>query len=51
MLWVYVAAAAGIVVLFRLVVAIRGAAERVVARTEERLENHELRSRLERFTS
>jgi hypothetical protein len=50
MVWMYLAAAAGVVVLLRLLVGVVTAAERVAAEAEERHENRQLRERLDRFT-
>jgi len=48
--WIYLAAAAGVVVLLRLVLGVVTAAERASVRREEARVNRELRERLARFT-
>lgn len=48
--WLYLAAAAGVLLLVRIVFALVTASERVVARAEERRENQSLRERLDQFT-
>jgi hypothetical protein len=50
MVWMYLAAAAGVVVLLKLLLGVVSATERVAAEVERKLENRDLRERLDRFT-
>ena len=50
MMWVYLAAAAGVLILLRIVFAIVAASERVAAKAEKREANRGLRERLDQFT-
>jgi hypothetical protein len=48
--WIYLAAAAGVLVLFRILFALLTASERIARTAEEKLENAALRERLDQFT-
>ena len=50
MMWVYLVAAAGVLILLRIVFAIVAASERVAAKAEKREANRGLRERLDQFT-
>ena len=50
MMWVYLAAAAGVLILLKVVFAILTASERVASKAEKREANRGLRERLDQFT-
>jgi hypothetical protein len=51
MVWVYLAAVAGVLVLLRFLVAVVGATERIADGSAEKGRNRALRERLERYTA
>jgi hypothetical protein len=51
MVWVYLAAVAGVLVLLRLLVAVVGATERIADGSKDNGRNRRLRERLDRYTA